>query len=169
MLTMTEIDDIREAYYVKGKTISTIARDYGKDRKTVRKYIQQEDFNVARPTVKETSKHHKLDPYKETIDEWLKSDRRMRRKQRHTARRVYNRLSAMHEDFPCSYRTVASYVKEKKKELYGTTGAALPLVHKAGEAQVDFGSADFYENGTLCRGKYLNMTFAVLPTLWTTR
>ena len=50
MLTMTEIDDIREAYYVKGKTISTIAKDYGKDRKTVRKYIQQEDFNVARPT-----------------------------------------------------------------------------------------------------------------------
>jgi len=27
MLTMTEIDDIREAYYVKGKTISTIARE----------------------------------------------------------------------------------------------------------------------------------------------
>ena len=41
MLTMTEINDIREAYYAKGKTISTIARDYGKDRKTVRKYILQ--------------------------------------------------------------------------------------------------------------------------------
>jgi transposase len=92
---MTEIDDIREAYYAKGKTISTIARDYGKDRKTVRKYILQEDFNVARPTVKETSKQHKLDPYKDTIDEWLESDRRMRRKQRHTARRIYNRLAAM--------------------------------------------------------------------------
>jgi transposase len=159
MLTMTEIDDIREAYYAKGKTISAIAKEYGKDRKTVRKYILQEDFNVSRPTVKETTKQHKLDPYKETIDEWLKSDRRMRRKQRHTARRVYNRLAAMHEDFPCSYRTVAFYVKEKKKEIYGTTGSALPLVHKAGEAQVDFGSADFYENGTLCRGKYLNLTF----------
>lgn len=59
---MTEIDDIREAY-AKGKTISTIAKEYGKDRKTVRKYIQQEDFNVARPAVKETTKHHKLDPY----------------------------------------------------------------------------------------------------------
>jgi len=122
---MTEIDDIREAYYVKGKTISTIARDSGKDRKTVRKYILQEDFNVARPTVKETTQCRKLDPYKDTIDEWLESDRRMRRKQRHTARRVYTRLAAMHEDFPCSYRTVALYVKEKKKEIYGTTGACL--------------------------------------------
>ena len=132
---MAEIDDIREAYYAKGKTISEIARD----RKTVRKYILREDFNVKGLVArKKAGQHPKLEPYEATIDGWLESDRRMRRKQRHTARRVYNRLVAMHEDFPCSYRTVATYVRERKKAIYGPTEAALPLVHKAGEAQVDF-------------------------------
>ncbi len=31
MLTMTEIDDIRDAYYKKGKGISEIAKKFGKD------------------------------------------------------------------------------------------------------------------------------------------
>lgn len=157
---MAEIDDIREAYYAKGKTISEIAREHARDRKTVRKYILREDFNVTGLVArKKAGQHPKLEPYEATIDGWLESDRRMRRKQRHTARRVYNRLVAMHEDFPCSYRTVATYVRERKKAIYGPTEAALPLIHKAGEAQVDFGAADFYENGTLCRGKYLNVSF----------
>jgi DNA-binding CsgD family transcriptional regulator len=88
MLTMAEIDDIREAYYAKGKTISEIAREHAKDRKTVRKYILREDFNVTGLVArKKAGQHPKLEPYEATIDGWLESDRRMRRKQRHTARR----------------------------------------------------------------------------------
>jgi len=104
MLTMTEVDDIREAYFREGESISAIAKRFSKDRKTVRKYIDKEDFN-------------------------------------------------------CSYRTVASYVHKRKKALCGTSKGTLPLVHRAGEAQVDFGEAEFYENGTLWRGKYLNVSF----------
>jgi len=37
--------------------------------------------------------------------------------------------------------------------------AFLPLEHVPGEAQVDFGDADFYENGKLYNGKYLNLSF----------
>ena len=43
--------------------------------------------------------------------------------------------------------------------MYRPGKSALPLEHKAGEAQVDFGSADFYENGRLYSGKYLNLSF----------
>ena len=75
------------------------------------------------------------------------------------AKRVHRRLEGAYPDFDCSYRTVASYVKEKKRAIYSDVRAAPPLEHKAGEARVDFGSADFYENGTLCSGKYLNVSF----------
>jgi len=157
---MTEVDHIRDAYFKKGETISEIAKRFSKDRKTVRKYIRQEDFNIATPLAgKNLNLQPKLEPYMATIDGWLEADRRARRKQRHTARRVYDRLVESSEDFDCSYRTVAAYVRRKKKEFYGKTDSALPLVHRAGEAQVDFGSADFYENGALCSGKYLNVTF----------
>jgi hypothetical protein len=48
MLTMTEIDDIRDGYYKKGKSINEIAKKFDKDRKTVRKYVRKEDFNRTR-------------------------------------------------------------------------------------------------------------------------
>lgn len=157
---MTEIDDIRDAYFNKGESISEIARRFSRDRKTVRKFIRQEDFNTPVPAVNHHRKRQpKLEPYKGTINGWLEADKRSRKKQRHTARRVYDRLVEMDPDFDCSYRTIADYVQRKKKELYGKNDSALPLVHRAGEAQVDFGSADFYENGTLFSGKYLNVSF----------
>ena len=47
----------------------------------------------------------------------------------------------------------------RKKELYQDNSCRLPLEHITGEAQVDFGEADFYENGTLYHGFYLNLSF----------
>ena len=159
MLTMTRINDIRKAYFENGCTISAIAARFGIDRKTARKYIEKEDFNEPPPAQPAASRWPKLEPWRKQIDEWLEGDVKARRKQRHTAKRVYDRLCAEVKDFGCSYRTVASYVKEKKHQIYSGIRAALPLEHKAGEAQVDFGSADFYENGRLCSGKYLNVSF----------
>jgi transposase len=63
------------------------------------------------------------------------------------------------EGFCCSYRTVATYVAERRREIYGEFRSALPLEHRYGEAQVDFGEADFVENGTLVHGSYLVVSF----------
>lgn len=46
MLTMTQIDDIRRAFFMKGETVSEISREFKVDRKTVRKYIRQDNWNV---------------------------------------------------------------------------------------------------------------------------
>jgi hypothetical protein len=90
----------------------------------------------------------KLEPFKADIDEWLTDDKKAKRKQRHTARRVYDRLVEKYQkDFECSYRSVAGYVAKKKKEIYHSQPGYLPLEHIPGEAQADFGDADFYENG----------------------
>ena len=43
---MAKRDYIREAFFKKGKSKSEIARVRRVDRKTVRKYIEQEDWNV---------------------------------------------------------------------------------------------------------------------------
>ena len=56
----------------------------------------------------------KLDPYKSLIDQWLMDDKKAPRKRRHTAKRVYVRLTNETEDFECSYRLVADYVKKRK-------------------------------------------------------
>jgi hypothetical protein len=85
MLTMDRINDIRLRYYVKGENISQIAGKLQLDWKTVQKYVDMTDFNE--PTPKPASEQRlcpKLDPYKPTIDKWLKEDKQSPRKQRHT-------------------------------------------------------------------------------------
>ncbi len=114
---MTQVHDIRKEYFEKGKSISQIARELGHDRKTIRAYIQKDDWNQKHPNPKKENDFPKLEPFKATIDEWLEEDKRARRKQRHTAKRVYDRLREEFKDkFNCSYRTVAVYVAMKKKK-----------------------------------------------------
>ncbi len=58
------------------------------------------------------------------------------------------------------YSLVADYVAEKKKQLYsGEQNFYLPLKHIAGEAQFDFGVADFFEDGIRYSGHFLNLSF----------
>jgi len=155
---MYEIDDIRTMYFNKGMKVSEICKITGFDRKTVNKYLKIENFN--KNDKKESSiKISKLEKYKREINSWLEEDRKVRRKQRHTARRVYDRLREKYRDFACSYRTVAKYVSEAKSEIYHPKESYLPLEHKAGEAQVDFGKGEFIEKGKRYFGSYLILSF----------
>ncbi|UMZ72532.1 hypothetical protein [Natranaerofaba carboxydovora] len=144
---MAQVNYIREMYYEKGMSYAEISRATGHDAKTIKKYINKANFNTPPKPPKKLGS--KLDPYKEEIDTWLKADKHERRKQRHTAKRIYNRLKDIYaEEFDCSYRLVAAYVKERKLKIYNGEGDFyLPLQHIPGESQVDFGQADFYERG----------------------
>lgn len=157
---MTEVHNLRKLYYEEGKSITEISKETGRDRKTVRMYLEKEDWNETRPGLLKGGEFPKLDPFKADIDAWLAEDKKAKRKQRHTAKRVYNRLSEKHkEKFTCSYRTVAGYVAKSKKEIFGQRAGYLPLEHIPGEAQGDFGDAEYYEDGQLCSGKHLNLSF----------
>lgn len=161
MLTMDQIHDIRFRFFEKGESISQIAAELHLDWKTVRKYADMTDFNESPPKpVSEQRFCPKLDPYKPIIDEWLTEDKQAPRKQRHTAIRVFHRLRKEVPGFDCSYRTVAAYYTIRHRELYGDPkDGFLPLEHRCGEAQVDFGTAQFYENGRSITGKYLEVSF----------
>ena len=58
---------------LKGKKIREIARDTGHSRNTIRKYVR--DGHIPESESKEREKRgSKLDPFKETIDRWMKED-----------------------------------------------------------------------------------------------
>ena len=159
--TMDQIHHIRQLFFEQGKNLTEIASETGLNWKTVRKYIDQEDFSEKPPEPKADKTHHsKLDPYKQLIDGWLEEDKRSPRKQRHTAKRIFQRLCNEVEGFDCSYRTVANYVSQAKRALNLKQDAFyLPLIHHAGESQGDFGNASFYENGKLWEGQYFVLSF----------
>lgn len=159
---MDQIHNIRQLYYEQGKNLTEIASETRLNWKTVKKYVDKVDFSNPPPTSGSRAAHgSKLDPYKPTIDKWLTGDKKLPRKQRHTAKRVFRRLQKETTDFNCSYRLVAEYVAEKKKQLrLNKQEGYIPLIHRPGEAQADFGTADFIENGRYYKGrKYLVLSF----------
>ena len=84
---MAQVNRIRELFFEKGLKYAEISRVTGFDVKTVKKYVNMDDFNQP-PKVRKP-RSSKLDPYKETIDAWLEDDKQYRKKQRHTACLLY--------------------------------------------------------------------------------
>lgn len=154
MLNMSQIDVIREMAK-KGCRIGEITRATGHDPKTVRKYLKMDDFSPQAP-IKRTCAS-KLDPYKAQIDQWLEEDKHTWRKQHHTAQRIHDRLREEIPGYDCSYSLVQRYVKEERRAAGAR--ASLELVWHPGEAQADFGEADFRKGGEIGRRKYLALSF----------
>lgn len=155
---MEEIQDIKYLKNRKDKSLRAITRETGHAFETVKKYVEKEDFNLKHRPKQERC--GKLSPYRHHIDEWLDQDRLAKPKQRHSAQRIYDRLKELYGDaFTVSDRSVRKYVAQKKKQLHQHNECSLPLEHPGGEAQADFGAAQFIENGTLCDGHYLNLSF----------
>lgn len=84
------------------------------------------------------------------VDGWLLADKDAPRKQRHTARRVWQRLVAEH-GATVSEVTVSRYVAARKRELgLDRVEVTIPQTHQPGaEAEVDFG--EFYARSTVRR------------------
>ena len=113
----------------------SIARHFGISRDSVDKMIV---YSVP-PGYRRTApiKRPKLDGFTEIIDRWLREDADRPRKQRHTAKRVLDRLREEH-GFTGGYTIVKAYVREHQRrgrEMF------VPLHHAPGHAQADFGEA----------------------------
>jgi transposase len=113
-----------------------------------------------------------LDPYAQVIDEWLLADRGVPRKQRHTARRVWQRLVAEH-GATLAEVTVSRYVAARRVELgLDNIEVMVPQSHEPGaEAEVDFGEFHAMIAGALlklwmfvmrlsCSGRAFHVAFA---------
>ena len=71
MLAMDMQHHIRQLFYEQGLNLSQIARETGRDWKTVKKYVDMTDFNDPDPMPVPKRLCPKLDPYKPAIDQWL--------------------------------------------------------------------------------------------------
>ena len=126
---------VRRACMVEGMSTREAARVFGLHRDTVRKMLE---YSVP-PGYRRQSppRRPKLDPYHGVIDRILEEDRSLPRKQRHTAKRIYDRLRAEH-GFTGKYTIVKDYVRERRRR---TREMYVPLSHPPGDAQCDFGQA----------------------------
>ena len=162
MLTMSQINCIRDLSK-QGYDISKIHTCTGVDRKTIRKYLEQDDFSPKPPVVKRRTSI--VAPYIDVITEWLEEDQKHWSKQRHTAKRIHERLVEEY-GFTGSYDSVQKFVQRIRTDI--RTKGTQELVWEPGCAQVDFGEADFNEDTNCVRRKYLtavSYTHLTLPTI----
>jgi transposase len=158
MLNMEKIEEIHRLYNQENKSLREIVDITGYAFETVQKYAYMKDFNIEIPIIQ--TREGKLDPFKELIDSWIEEDFKMPKKQRHSAKRVYERLEELYpKEFNVSSRCIRRYVSDKKKELKAYNKCYIPLEHPPGSAQADFGEAYFIENGIMQKGYSLNLSF----------
>jgi transposase len=124
-----------------GKSLREIAEESGRNFRTVKKYVDCEDWNEGKKPRKKRKEG--LEPLKETIDEWLREDQKRNRKYRRTGTKIYNDLTKDEElskKLVVGKQTVINYVSKRKKEMYKKNNkTAMYGLHSIGEAQVDFG------------------------------
>ena len=126
---------VRHAVMIEGLSQREAARCFGIDPRTVRKmlsYSVPPGYVRTRPPVRP-----KLDPFIGIIDRILEEDKDRPKKQRHTSKRIFERLRdeygftgkiAIVKDYICG-------VRQRRREMF------VPLTHPPGHAQVDFGEA----------------------------
>ena len=126
-------------------------REYGVHWQTLEKMLAHSEPPGYQKTAKRTSK---LDPFVPIIEEILSSDRKVHRKQRHTSRRIFERLRDEHgyDGGETIVKSVVRSWKQTHQEVF------LPLSHPPGEAQVDFGFADVWLAGELTKVALFVMT-----------
>ena len=132
---------IRRDHRREQLSVRALAARHGVHRRTVRQALASA-WPAARKSYPRRSPA--MGPWMSVIDEWLVADKNVPRKQRHTARRIWQRLGAEHGAV-VSEVTVSRYVRRRRVEL-GLTDPVEVMVaqeHEPGaEGEADFG--EFY-------------------------
>ena len=140
---MEQWSDLRRRVLVEGVSKRQVLRETGLHWKTLKKILenpQPPGYRQRKPRPKK-----KLGPHLERVRQILKEDKALPKKQRHTAKRIFERLRE-EAGYAGGYTAVKEAVREieqRSQEVF------VPLAHPPGEAQVDFGQALARVNGTL--------------------
>jgi transposase len=142
---------VRRAVVVDKMSEREAARQFGLARETVRKMLRYSvppGYRRQQP-----ARRPKLDAWVGAIDQILEQDKTEPKKQRHSAKRVFERLRDEHA-YTGGYTIVKDYVRLRKlsqREMF------VPLEHPPGDAQADFGEAMVVMGGIKCKAHYLAM------------
>ena len=152
--------EIRRRVLVDGLTKRAACRAYDLHWDTLAKILEHPEPPGYRRTAPRP--RPKLDPFLGLIHQVLQDDRKAPRKQRHTTRRIFERLRDEH-----GYRGGLSIVKEAVAAWRARSAEVfVPLAHPPGEAQVDFGEAEVALDGRPAKVALFVMTLPYSDALF---
>lgn len=143
---------VRRAVFRDGMSEREASRVFGLDRGTVSKMLsfsQPPGYRLMAPRAR-----RRMDAHAAFVDQILISDRDAPKKQRHTVRRIFERLRN-ERGFEGGYTTVRDFVRPRRQHL---KEAFVPLAHAAGHAQADFGEATVVLGGVEQKVRFFVMS-----------
>lgn len=144
--------EIRRLVLTEKKTKRAICQEYGIHWKTLQKILAHEEP----PGYRQKQRRHKpkLEAFLPIIHEILKQDEKAPKKQRHTIKRIFDRLRSEY-----GYTGGQSVVGDAVREWRAATAEVfMPLSHPPGEAQADFGEATVILKGKETKVAYFLMS-----------
>ena len=143
--------EIRRRVLADGLSGCAACREYKIHWKTLQKILDNPEPPGYRRT--KPKRPSILEPFLPVVHQILEDDRKAPRKQRHTAKRIWQRLRDEH-GFGGGYSTVKDYVRLARGRAQE---AFVPLVHPPGHAQVDFGEAVAVIGGETVKVHFLRL------------
>lgn len=138
MLKVDQYQHIRETFLVFKKSRRWIQREFGYHRLTIKKALEGVAPRYRR---KMEITYPVMGPHHAVIREWLEKDLNAPKKQRHTARKIFERLVG-ERGFKGSESSVRLYVRKTRESLGCCESKAMvPLEPDMGEAEMDWGDA----------------------------
>ncbi len=158
MLTVQDKEQIRQEYFGSGRpSMREVAKERGHSWRTVKKAILDPSPSVYRQ--KRPRACPVVGPFIGLIEEMLISDQHRPKKQRHTARRIWNRMREEH-GFLGEESSVCRYVRRWKREHADESSRVTAVIeHTPGtQGQVDWGEVVWKRNGEEVVGHMFEMT-----------
>ena len=157
MLTMTDINTIKNLRNNHDKSINDIAQTLRINWRTAKKYADQPVWPKPIKQIKRGMMYD--EEWGDIVSLWLEEDFRLPKKKRRTALNYFEALCDL--NFSGSYRTVTNYVREWKSNHHQElpTAGYERLEHPPGEAQLDFGTMEVEHQGVFKDVKALVLSF----------
>jgi transposase len=131
MLVVETVAKIRRAFFVHGKAIKEICREFRLSRKVVRKVIRSDE--TAFTYQRSVQPQPKLGPWIEELDRLLETNAARSSRDRVTLTRVFEDLRGL--GYEGGYDAVRRYAASwRRRESAGTAAAFVPLSFDCGEA-----------------------------------
>lgn len=156
MLTMTDINTIKNLRNNHDKSINHISKELNINWRTAKKYADGDHIPVEK--IYKRSGMMYTDGWGEYVCLWLAEDSRLVKKKRRTNLQYFTELQEL--GFKGSYRTVCQFIYDWRgthSELQGDLGFER-LEHPPGEAQLDFGTMEVEQDGAFKDVKVLVLT-----------
>ena len=132
---MEQWTEIRRRVLTEKLSKRAACKEYALEWRTltrILKHVEPPGYQLTQPR-----RQRKLAAFLPRIHEILEQDRQAPKKQRHTAQRIFDRLKQEHQYDGCltSIKDAVRAWKQGQAEVF------VPLTHRPGEAQADFGEA----------------------------